>query len=118
MRQKGRHSRPFFASALRSPPTPPTSRLVWQGVAPPFPKEFSVVARVSNYSVRTKVLAAFGIVSVIAVVVGALTVSRVNDVAADADTIQTQDVTPLALVGDLHAQLWQSSSDGIVSIFI
>jgi methyl-accepting chemotaxis protein len=65
-----------------------------------------------NKSVRTKILAAFGLVSVIAVVVGALTVTRVNNVASTTDKIQNENVTPLALIGDLHAAIWQSTADG------
>jgi methyl-accepting chemotaxis protein len=65
-----------------------------------------------NKSVRTKILGAFGLVSLIAVVVGALTVTRVNNVADTTDKIQRENVTPLALVGDLHAAIWQSTSDG------
>jgi methyl-accepting chemotaxis protein len=65
-----------------------------------------------NKSVRTKILGAFGLVSLIAVVVGALTVTRVNDVADTTDKIQRENVTPLALIGDLHAAIWMSTADG------
>ncbi|MCU1485422.1 MAG: putative methyl-accepting chemotaxis protein [Actinomycetia bacterium] len=65
-----------------------------------------------NKSVRTKILGAFGLVSLIAVVVGALTVTRVNNVADTTDKIQRENVTPLALIGDLHAAIWHSTADG------
>jgi methyl-accepting chemotaxis protein len=69
-------------------------------------------------SVRTKILAAFALVSLIAVIVGALTVTRVNDIAGTTDAIQNENVDPLAEVGELRANLWKSSSDGITNIFI
>ena len=69
-------------------------------------------------SVRTKILGAFGIVSLIALVVGALTVTRVDHVAKTTDRINADAVKPLALIGELHAQLWQSSSDGVIAIFV
>ncbi|MCU1380578.1 MAG: mcp6, partial [Acidimicrobiales bacterium] len=65
-----------------------------------------------NKSVRTKILGAFALVSLIAVVVGALTVTRVNDLADTSDRIQSENVTPLALIGELHAAIWHSTADG------
>ena len=56
-------------------------------------------------SVRTKILAAFGLVCLIAVVVGGLTVRRVNDVADVTDQIQQENVVPLAAIGKLHGVL-------------
>src|SRR4051812_45104030 len=73
---------------------------------------------VSFSSVRTKILGAFGLVSLIALFVGGLTVTRVEHVASTTDKIAKEDVAPLALIGDLHAQLWQSQSDGIIGIFM
>ena len=68
-------------------------------------------------SVKTKILGAFGIVALIAVAVGVLTVSRVNDVADTTERIQRENVGPLAAVGALHAALWHSNSDGVVNVF-
>ena len=70
-----------------------------------------------NKSVRTKILGAFGLVSLIAVVVGALTVTRVNNVADTTDQIQKENVLPLEAVGELHAGLWKSSSVGTSNAF-
>jgi methyl-accepting chemotaxis protein len=70
-----------------------------------------------NKSVRTKILGAFGLVSLIAVVVGALTVTRVNNVADTTDRIQSDNVLPLQAVGELHASLWKSSSVGTSNAF-
>ncbi|MCU1381180.1 MAG: chemotaxis protein [Acidimicrobiales bacterium] len=68
-------------------------------------------------SVRTKILAAFGLVCLIAVLVGGLTVTRVNKVATTTERIQTDDVVPLAAVGKLNGALWKTSSNGILAIF-
>ncbi|MCU1485421.1 MAG: chemotaxis sensory transducer [Actinomycetia bacterium] len=68
-------------------------------------------------SVRTKILAAFGLVCLIAIVVGGLTVTRVNGVANTTEMIQRDDVVPLAAVGELHGALWETSSNGILAIF-
>jgi methyl-accepting chemotaxis protein len=68
-------------------------------------------------SVRTKILAAFGLVCIIAVVVGGLTVRRVNDVADTTSEIQKENVVPLAAIGHLHGALWKSSSNGLLNIF-
>jgi methyl-accepting chemotaxis protein len=61
-------------------------------------------------SIRTKVLASFAAVCLVAVLVGVLTVSRVNDVAHTTEAIQTENVEPLALVGKLHAAIWESTA--------
>jgi methyl-accepting chemotaxis protein len=68
-------------------------------------------------SVRTKILAAFGLVCLLAAVVGGLTVTRVNKVARTTEQIQTQNVIPLGAVGELHGALWKTSSNGILNIF-
>jgi methyl-accepting chemotaxis protein len=70
-----------------------------------------------NKSVRTKILGAFGLVSLIAVVVGGLTYTRVNDLADTTDGIQQDNVLPLEAVGELHAALWKSSSVGTSNAF-
>jgi methyl-accepting chemotaxis protein len=69
-------------------------------------------------SVRTKILGAFALVSLIAVIVGVLTVTRVNHVADTTERIQDENVDPMAEVGELRANLWKSSSDGILNIFV
>jgi hypothetical protein len=75
------------------------------------------VPRFTFKSVRTKILAAFGLVCLIAVVVGGLTVTRVNNVATTTERIQQDDVIPLAAVGKLNGALWKTSSNGILAIF-
>jgi methyl-accepting chemotaxis protein len=75
------------------------------------------VSKFTVKSVRTKILAAFGLVCLIAVVVGGLTVTRVNKVATTTERIQKDDVVPLAAVGKLNGALWKTSSNGILAIF-
>jgi methyl-accepting chemotaxis protein len=83
------------------------ARSTWKGQ--------TVVRNIRVSSVRTKILGAFGVVSLIAVVVGAVTVSRVNGLTDKSTTIQRDHVGPLARIGELHAEIWHLSSDGVVN---
>jgi methyl-accepting chemotaxis protein len=98
--------------------TDATTDQVWtRRTGPRDPQERTRMPTFAFKSVRTKILAAFGLVSLIAIVVGGLTVTRVNKVADTTDRIQRENVIPLAAVGRLHGALWEVSSNGILNIF-